>query len=130
MYSAGVVFTILAATGTFPSSVETMKAHHTLGLTLSKYVMYALSGVCAYLAATSARHSLRKGRPTTAAKMLLGLAAAAVGASAVMTVVVMITSSQGQHPTPVWVYLIQALVGVHAFVEELSWHSCALWLEP
>jgi hypothetical protein len=114
MFSAGVVFTILAATGTFPSSVEVMKAHNTLGMTLAKYVLYALSGVCAYLAATSARDSLRKGRPTTGAKMLLVLAAAAAGASAVMTVVAMIISSNGQHPTPVWVYIIQALVSVES----------------
>jgi hypothetical protein len=128
MCSAGVVFIILAATGTFPSSVETMQAHNTLGMTLAKYVLYTLSGVCAYLAATSARDSLGKGRPTTVAKLLLVLAAAAAGASAVMTVVAMIISSQGQRPTPVWVYIIQVLVGVHAFVRELSWGGWELWL--
>jgi len=110
--NAGVVFTILAATGTFPASVEAMKARSTLGLTIAKYVLYVLSGICAYLAATSARDCLRRGRPTTLAKITLVLGSAVLVASATMTVVAMIISAKAQHPTPVWVYIIQALVSM------------------
>jgi hypothetical protein len=109
---AGVVFTILAATGTFPASTDVMKARNTYALTIAKYILYALSGAGAYLAAKSARDSLRKGRPTTVAKGILELSAAGVLASAVMTVVSMVISSQGSHATPVWVYIIQVVVGV------------------
>jgi len=110
MAMIGVVLTILVATGTFPASVEAMKAHNTLGLTIAKYVLYTLSGVCAYLAATSARDCLRRGRPTTLAKNTLVLGSAALVASATMTVLAMIISANAQYPTPVWVYIIQALV--------------------
>lgn len=93
-----------------------MKARNTLGITIAKYVLYALSGAGAYVAAKSAHDSLRRGRPTTTAKGVLLLSSAALLASAVMTVVSMVMSSaaaaKAQHPTPVWVYIIQALVGV------------------
>lgn len=126
--NAGVVFTILAATGTFPASIDVMKARNTYALTIAKYILYALSGAGAYLAAKSARSSLRNGRPTTVAKGILELSAAGVLASAVMTVASMVISSQDSHSTPVWVYIIQVVVGVPGGIQQqVPVHAQQLW---
>lgn len=76
--NAGVVFTILAATGTFPVPLNIAIAQGLLGIYISKYALYAISGVCAYFAAKSARQQLRQGQPTTTAKAMLEVGAACV----------------------------------------------------